>query len=465
MVTARTPGGGVHEVERGLALIAEGVAAVLSTRPWSLSQVEVRDALGAAEELARSLDAVRLHLVRACVARDDGSVPGRETRQWLQSQLRMTAGQARSLVEGARLADPDDGMLRGLGRALAAGQTTLGHLDQARRAVDKIPARALAQHRQAIDETLTNAATSLNGHQMGTVCQHLVGALAPASEDHLDPHLRERRFCDYTLSRAGVLRGSFLLEGLDAATAKAVLDHFAAPGHHVNGTEPLPGITDDRTPAQRRADALASVFRIAQAADTAGTRGGEPAHLLIVTTVDQLAAAHAGNPGLASCQQTGAVSPGLLQRAACDAVLHTVVLDRHGAVVELHSPQRLATRAQRRALTARDRGCAWPGCDVPAAGCDAHHIVWWSRGGTTELGNLVLLCPRHHTEIHCETWRVEMREGVPWFIPPPWIDPDGTPLRNNVHDHIDQAHRLARQLAIDDPPPGPDHDTGPDPPR
>jgi hypothetical protein len=58
-----------------------------------------------------------------------------------------------------------------------------------------------------------------------------------------------------------------------------------------------------------------------------------------------------------------------------------------------------------------------------------------------------------------------MRDRLPWFIPPAWIDPDGTPLRNNVHDHIDQAHRLARQLAIDDPPPGPDHDTGPDPPR
>jgi hypothetical protein len=34
--------------------------------------------------------------------------------------------------------------------------------------------------------------------------------------------------------------------------------------------------------------------------------------------------------------------------------------------------------------------------------CDAHHIHYWRRGGTTEYSNLVLLCSRHHHIVHLE---------------------------------------------------------------
>ncbi len=44
---------------------------------------------------------------------------------------------------------------------------------------------------------------------------------------------------------------------------------------------------------------------------------------------------------------------------------------------------------------------------------------------------MVLLCPRHHTEIHAQEWTVTMRDGVPWFTPPAWIDPARTPIRNS----------------------------------
>ena len=32
--------------------------------------------------------------------------------------------------------------------------------------------------------------------------------------------------------------------------------------------------------------------------------------------------------------------------------------------------------------------------------CHAHHIHWLSRGGEDELGNMVLVCPNHHSAIH-----------------------------------------------------------------
>ena len=42
----------------------------------------------------------------------------------------------------------------------------------------------------------------------------------------------------------------------------------------------------------------------------------------------------------------------------------------------------------RRAVTARDRGCAHPGCDRPPSWSEVHHIVEWEHGGPTAIDNL-----------------------------------------------------------------------------
>jgi len=45
--------------------------------------------------------------------------------------------------------------------------------------------------------------------------------------------------------------------------------------------------------------------------------------------------------------------------------------------------------------------CGWaPRRDYGTELCEAHHIRWLSRGGTDDLGNLVLICPNHHRAIH-----------------------------------------------------------------
>ena len=88
----------------------------------------------------------------------------------------------------------------------------------------------------------------------------------------------------------------------------------------------------------------------------------------------------------------------------------------------------------RRAMVTRDRGCAFPGCDRPPAWCDGHHIQHWADGGPTALANLVLLCGHHHRTIHHHGWQARIDQGLPEFIPPPWIDPGQTPRRNRLHD-------------------------------
>ena len=85
---------------------------------------------------------------------------------------------------------------------------------------------------------------------------------------------------------------------------------------------------------------------------------------------------------------------------------------RAGAALFLGRSQRLATRAQRLALIARDGGCCFPGCDRPAAWCEAHHVIPWLDGGPTDIDNLCLLCRYHHREFERRGWPVEMSDGA-----------------------------------------------------
>ncbi|MFL6131015.1 MAG: HNH endonuclease signature motif containing protein [Mycobacteriales bacterium] len=106
-----------------------------------------------------------------------------------------------------------------------------------------------------------------------------------------------------------------------------------------------------------------------------------------------------------------------------------------GQPLDLGRSRRLFTGPLRRALVLRDRGCAFPGCDRPPGWCEAHHIRHWAAGGKTSLGNGVLLCGTHHRLIERGDWQVRLAaDGYPDFHPPPWIDPDGRPRRNHLHD-------------------------------
>src|SRR5689334_10988484 len=74
--------------------------------------------------------------------------------------------------------------------------------------------------------------------------------------------------------------------------------------------------------------------------------------------------------------------------------------------VDVGRTRRLIKPAQRDALIARDKGCAFPNYHMPARWADAHHIHHSLDGGNTDLDNLVLLRRRHHRLIHHSEWSV-----------------------------------------------------------
>ena len=97
-----------------------------------------------------------------------------------------------------------------------------------------------------------------------------------------------------------------------------------------------------------------------------------------------------------------------------EATIDGLVL-RDNQPLWLGREQRVANRAIRRALRARDgAGCAFPGCDQHHW-VDAHHVIFWQSGGRTDVDNMVLLCRRHHSTLHRGEYTITMVDGRPRF--------------------------------------------------
>ena len=123
------------------------------------------------------------------------------------------------------------------------------------------------------------------------------------------------------------------------------------------------------------------------------------------------------------------ISAGTARIMAADAEIIPEVLGGNSEVLDYGASRRLFSRAQRLAITERDGGCAFPGCQSPPTHTEAHHIKWWDEGGLTNLDNAITVCSRHHHDIHRDDWGIEVIDNVPWFVPPNTIDITRTPRR------------------------------------
>ncbi|WP_106850260.1 HNH endonuclease signature motif containing protein [Blastococcus sp. Marseille-P5729] len=144
-------------------------------------------------------------------------------------------------------------------------------------------------------------------------------------------------------------------------------------------------------------------------------------------------------------EQTGWIHPSTAARILCTGQHQRVVIGTDGQVLHLGRTQRLVSRAQRRALMARDRTCRFPGC-IRATRLHAHHIHYWSLGGPTDIENLILLCHHHHVLAHAASITITKRRGTPgWHF----TRIDGSTITAQSRNHY------SRPSPIDDDPPWP----------
>jgi hypothetical protein len=191
---------------------------------------------------------------------------------------------------------------------------------------------------------------------------------------------------------------------------------YASKGNH---TRNQPTDTNGRQPSGPKL--LPGTWQTSQPRpepDTATPLPGEPAGAVT---------------GSGTFTYTGPVTASTIRKIACDADIIPVLLGSQGRILDIGRTTRIFPPHIRKALNTRDQGCAFPNCTTPAPWCEAHHITYWSRGGPTSTDNGVLLCTHHHHLIHKEQWNIHLKNGIPWFIPPPHIDPRQQPRQNHHH--------------------------------
>ena len=124
----------------------------------------------------------------------------------------------------------------------------------------------------------------------------------------------------------------------------------------------------------------------------------------------------------------------VLEEYFCDARITGVVFSSEGVPLWHGHTKRLATKAQMNALRARYGACG--GCGADMWICQGHHIEPVSRGGATNIENMMLACWACHQKIHHHGWReVPDGRGLYTIAPPerirhgPAHAPDPPPAR------------------------------------
>ncbi|MBM6405614.1 HNH endonuclease [Phycicoccus sp. CSK15P-2] len=192
-----------------------------------------------------------------------------------------------------------------------------------------------------------------------------------------------------------------------AATLEAAIGPSSAPAPNGETGEP-----DLRPAGQRRVEALTELCRAASttAAEAAGDPSVAGAVLHVGVDLADLEARIGAGEVIGSVADGTIVSPETLRQIACDAAVIPYVLGSAGEVLDVGRLARLFTRAQRRLLRLRDRGCTYPGCTSPPDRARAHHVRHWADGGATDVANAALLCQRHHTTVHRRRLWAQVRE-------------------------------------------------------
>ena len=365
-------------------------------------------------ELQRSLELLEVERLRRLAEIDRRRLFERDghlsAASWLAVQHRMAWGTARYQVRIGRALEE----MPSTRAALEAGEVSLAAGRLLATAHDVDPDAFARSEEQLVDAARRHSIQDLT---------KVVGFWRERAEHERSPDregsLRSRRAFHASVTFLGMVR----VDGeLDPETGETLLTALGA----VQAAEARSrGLDDDRTPPQRRADALGEICRQWLDGADRPVVGGERPHLTVTVAAQALSerSAEAGE-----LDHAGPVSHEIARRVACDASVMRVVMAGRSEPLDVGRRTALISPALRRAVIARDGHCRFPGCDRPHTWCDAHHVEHWAEGGPTALPNLLLLCRRHHRMVHRPGgFRLTLEEGRPVFS-----RPDGSLLQDRA---------------------------------
>ncbi|WP_432559606.1 DUF222 domain-containing protein [Granulicoccus sp. GXG6511] len=327
-----------------------------------------------------------------------------------------------------------------LRQAVLAGNVGIGQARSIAGVMRQLPGGMTSEEIDLVLAALLERAELDNAHKLARSRDAVLKEVVPEVYEAIDKEAeaaqrRQRAVQRRSLAFHSTGDGTTIIKGrLPDAEAAAFQKHIKAEveADRRAGRDLPDG--DYRTFGQRMADGLMAWVRRGR---RAGSLAGDRPRVVVLMSFDKLRELLEQNGVLDSGEE---ISPGELRRMCCDADLMPIVLGADSEPLDVGMTQRLVPSAIRRTLSARDRGCIFPACDVSDDRCEAHHIVPWWASGPTALENLVLLCPHHHALVEPQRFwaeptrsRWEVRLGadmVPEVIPPDRVDPSRTPMRH-----------------------------------
>ena len=399
-----------------VALLGVGAAMVRRLQSTALDASVDDDAVRTRVVLLQRLEsAVHAEKLRSIAEVDERKafqgVAARSTADWVADACGLAKGDARRSVEtaGALCRLPNTAA------QLAEGAITPGHADAAARGLAELDAQSdLAQRDAGADIDAWQAAVDQADATVASFDQMVADAAVGSDRIALkrrieawtatqDPDVRDDRDRRALRKRGVWIEGAADADGLVHGRFALPQAHYAQFNAALHPLARKTGVDDDRTLAQRRADALATMARRLCDSGTLPLVGGQRPHVSVLTTQ----ATRNGEDGAPAAwiDGIGDVSTATAALFECDADTTDVVRDAVERIWDVGQADGDPTPKQRKAVYARDRVCV--GCGAWGYLCQIHHIRWRRNGGGTYIDNLVLVCWSCHQGIHTLGWTIE----------------------------------------------------------
>lgn len=369
--------------------------------------LDARDAEALHGELRRATDQLAAVSARLLARVEEGGRWVGAARSFPEWVARQTRGSVAAAGGQARLGRALTGGLPHTARAVTAGEITLEHADVMARFAATSDARraALAADGGRAEAALLAKARLMRADRFRTEAKRWAAAADAGAHEREHAAARAREHLSLARRVDGVSVTGFL-----------TVEHGDLLATALRAVTGVPAQDDDRPSEQRRADALVGLARLVLDKGLAGGGGQVRPHITVHVAWETFLglAGRAGAAGEVPAELADGepIPRSVLDRIACDSEVARVVFGPQGEPLDVGRSRRTFTGAQRHAVVARDRTCAYPDCDAPPQLGEVHHVAWWVRdGGPTAVKNGVLLCWYHHDVVHRENLALRRRDG------------------------------------------------------